>query len=139
MATHVSDVMHVGLATLEPQGTVADAARMMREYNTGDVLVARDERLVGIVTDRDIVVRTVASGEDPAATPVERICSTSVAAIGPDARVDDAIRLMREHAVRRLPVSEDGRLVGVVSIGDLAAEREPDSALSDISEAPPNA
>jgi CBS domain-containing protein len=100
--------------------------------------VRQDGEVAGIVTDRDIVVRGVAEGVDAGSTPVREVCTTGIEAIEPSASVDDALRKMREADVRRLPVVDDGRPVGIISLGDLAVEREPDSTLADISAASPD-
>jgi CBS domain-containing protein len=91
-----------------------------------------------VVTDRDIALRIVAEGRDSAATTLADVCSHSLLTVTPTDSVEEAVRLMRTHAIRRLPVVEDGRAVGIVSLGDLAIERDPDSALGEISSAPPN-
>ena len=117
--------------------TVADAAQQMRELDIGDVLVEQEGRLAGIVTDRDIVVRAIAEGRD-VTSKLGDIVSSEVVCITPAERSDDAIRLMRERALRRVPVIENGRPVGIVSLGDLAGERDPRSVLGEISSAPPN-
>ncbi len=93
---------------------------------------------MGVVTDRDIVLRAVADGIDPATVSAESVCSADPVCIDPDAEVSTAIRLMRTHAVRRLPVVEAGRPFGMVSIGDLAVAQDPQSALADISMADRN-
>jgi CBS domain-containing protein len=111
----------------------------MREQAIGDVIVLENNQVCGIVTDRDIVVRSVAEARDPAATTLADICSHAVRTVAPTDSVEQAVQLMRTHAIRRLPVVEDGRAVGLVSLGDLAVAREPDSALGEISAAPPNA
>ena len=110
----------------------------MRDEEVRGVLVIQDGKLCGLLTDRDIVVRAVAEGRDPSKTQVGEVASTDVATLAPDQDVGEAIRLMREKHVRRLPVVEGGRPVGIVSLGDLAVERDPDSVLADISAAPPN-
>jgi CBS domain-containing protein len=138
MATKMRDIMSpapVSMAATEP---VLAAARAMKEHGVGTVLIVADGRLTGLVTDRDIAVRVLAENRDPASTRVGDICSTELAVLGPDDDVDQATRLVRERAVRRIPVIEDGTPVGVVSIGDLALEKDPSSALSDVSAAPPN-
>ena len=117
---------------------IADAARIMRDSDIGDVIVTDGDQVAGIVTDRDIVVRGVAEGLDAASTSVRDVCTTGVETIEPDMSVDDALRMMREHDIRRLPVVQGGRPVGIISIGDLAVEREPDSTLADISAASPD-
>jgi CBS domain-containing protein len=115
-----------------------DAARVMRDSDIGDVIVIEGGSVCGIVTDRDIVVRGIASGKDPATTRLGEICSKDVTTMSSDTPVEEAVRLMRDRAIRRLPVVDGDRPVGVVSLGDLAVERDPSSALADISEAPPN-
>ncbi|HTK88884.1 MAG TPA: CBS domain-containing protein [Verrucomicrobiae bacterium] len=114
------------------------AARQMRDAGIGNVIVLEGEQVAGILTDRDIVVRAVAEGRD-SRTPVGDVTSRDLTTIAPDATLEDAVELMRERSIRRLPVVEAGRAVGIVSLGDLALERDPDSALGDISAAPPNA
>jgi CBS domain-containing protein len=116
---------------------VTTAARVMRDNDIGDVLVTDDgQHLLGIVTDRDIVVRAVADGSIDEVT-VGAICSEPVS-VSPDDEVGEVIQVMREQAVRRIPVVEGEMVVGLVSIGDLATEYDPDSLLGDISEAPEN-
>lgn len=137
MHQQIREIMTPDPVVLQTSATVVEAARCMRDDNIGDVLVMEDGHLRGIVTDRDIVVRALASGL-PASTPVGQICSGDPICVSPDDGVDAAISLMRQHAIRRIPVVEDGRPVGIVSIGDLAEERDPESVLGEISEAPPN-
>jgi CBS domain-containing protein len=135
----VRDVMSPCPRGLSADATVLDAALVMRREDIGDVLVMdQDDRLLGIVTDRDIVVRALAEGRDPAATRIADVCSREVTTIGPDDSVGGAVRLMREKAIRRLPVAENGRVVGMLTIGDIAVERDSRTALADISAAPPN-
>ncbi|MEA2396763.1 MAG: hypothetical protein QOK25_319 [Thermoleophilaceae bacterium] len=138
MAETVRDVMTEKVETVEPSDSAVDAAKKMKSADTGAILVTDDGDLKGIVTDRDIVVNAVAEGKDPSDVKVEEIASTDTTTIEPDADIDEAIKLMREHKFRRLPVVEDGQPVGIVSLGDLAAERDDGSALGDISQADPN-
>ncbi|WP_432138174.1 MULTISPECIES: CBS domain-containing protein [unclassified Streptomyces] len=138
MTQHVRDIMTATPVTVEPQTSVTDVARLMRDENIGAVLVTDQDELRGVVSDRDLVVRALAEGWDPDDTTVVRTCSDDLVTITPDQDVDQAVGLMREHAVRRIPVVEDGRPVGIVSLGDLAMERDPESALGDISVARPN-
>jgi CBS domain-containing protein len=122
-----------------PSATAEEAARQMRDGHIGDVLVCENGRLDGIVTDRDIVVRVAAEGRRPDECLLREISSHDVVTVAPDDGVDRAVQLMKERAVRRLPVCEgDGRLVGVISLGDLAVARDRDSALGEISAAPAN-
>jgi CBS domain-containing protein len=138
MASTVKDVMSTDIVTRPATTTMGDAARLMRDRDIGDVLVTgSDERLTGIVTDRDLVVRCLAGGAN-ADTTIERACSVDLATVSPDSSVDEAISLMRERSLRRVPVVDKGRAVGIVTLGDLAIERDPSSALGDISAAAPN-
>ena len=139
MAQTVSEVMTANPRTIDPDDYVVEAARAMRDTDAGDVLVVDDDgHLTGIVTDRDVVVRALADGRDPNETRVSDVCTTDVRTVTPDQGVDDAIHLMREHDIRRIPVVEDGRPVGIVSLGDLAVARDERSVLADISSAPPD-
>jgi CBS domain-containing protein len=138
MATVVADVMTSGVQTVEAQAPVEQAAARMRDSDTGAVVVLEGGRVTGILTDRDIAVRVVAEGK-PAQTPVREACSSGeLVTVTPETTISDAVSLMSSHAVRRLPVVEGDRPVGVVSLGDLAIERDPASALADISAAPGN-
>ena len=137
MAKSIKDAMTTKPASLPASATVADAAQQMRELDIGDVLVEQEGRLAGIVTDRDIVVRAIAEGRD-VTSKLGDIVSSEVVCITPAESADDAIRLMRERALRRVPVVENDRPVGMVSLGDLAGERDPRSVLGEISSAPPN-
>jgi CBS domain-containing protein len=124
---------------LPAETTVDEAAQAMRAADIGDVVVTDGPALAGIVTDRDIVVRAVAEGQDPSRMTVGSIASTDLVMIQQDASPREAVRLMRDRAVRRLLVCDaDRQLVGVVSLGDLAMQLDPSSVLSDISEAAPN-
>lgn len=124
--------------TVNPGDPITAAARRMKDADVGDVLVTDATGLRGIVTDRDIVVRAVAAGMDPDKTPVEAVCSAAIATLTPDDEVESAVALMRKKAIRRIPIMEDGRPVSVLSIGDLALQRDPESALAGISRATPN-
>jgi len=124
--------------TVSADDPVVEAARIMRDRDIGDVIVLQNGDVGGIVTDRDIAIRGVADGRDPQSTSVSEVCTTGIEAIEPSASVDDALRKMRDADIRRLPVVEGGRAVGIISLGDLAVEREPDSTLADISAAAPD-
>jgi CBS domain-containing protein len=138
MGRTVEEIMTRDPRTVDAGDTILDAARVMRDNDIGDVIVMDGGQVSGIVTDRDIVVRGVAEGRDPDSTEVSDVCTTGVETIEPDASVDDALRLMREKDIRRLPVAKNRRPVGIVSLGDLAVEREPGSTLADISAASPD-
>jgi CBS domain-containing protein len=138
MAQTIEQIMTRDTQSVSSSDTIVEAARVMRDRDIGDVIVADDGEVSGIVTDRDIAVRAVADGRDPNSTPVAEVCTTGIEAIEPGTSIEDALRRMREADVRRLPVVEDGRPVGIVSLGDLAVEREPSSTLADISAASPD-
>jgi CBS domain-containing protein len=123
---------------VEPQTSVTAVARIMRDQDLGAVLVTDGDELRGLVTDRDLVVRSLAEGGDPERTTVAGACSDDLVTVTPEDDLDHAIELMREHAVRRVPVIDHGHPVGIVSLGDAAMERDPGSALGDISVARPN-
>jgi CBS domain-containing protein len=137
MARKVSEVMTPAPVAVPPQCSLAQAAEQMRRHGIGDVLVTEDDHLRGLVTDRDIVVRAVADGRDVSTTPVSEVCSSELFTLTPADDAETAVRLMREHAVRRVPVVDGDRPVGVVSLGDLAVERDEHSVLADISAQPP--
>ncbi len=139
MAQQVKELMTERPVTLDRDASLAEAARLMRDRGIGDVIVVDGEDAEGIVTDRDIVIRGVAEGADPETTRLGQVVSPELVSVAPDDPVERAIQLMREKAVRRLPVLEGGKPVGVLSLGDLAVAREGDSVLADISEEPPDA
>lgn len=135
----IHEVMITDVVSLESTASVMEAALAMRGADVGFVVMESDGQPRGVITDRDITVRVVAEGLDPAQTTLGDVSSQEVVCLTPDQATEDAVRLMRQLAVRRLPViDEDDRLVGVVSIGDLAVEQDPESALADISDSPPN-
>ena len=138
MAQQIRELMIQNPVSLPGTASVHEAARAMRDADIGDVIVIENNEVCSIVTDRDIVVRTVAEARDPATTTLADICSHSLLTVSPTDSVEEAVRLMRTHAIRRLPVVEGGQAVGIVSLGDLARERDPGSALGEISSAPPN-
>jgi len=125
---------------LEHTVSVVDAAEVMRENDVGNILVYQAGKLLGILTDRDIVVRVLARGGDPKIVTVGECCSRVLTTIAPTATLAEAARLMRERAIRRLIVVDDGsnKVVGVVSLGDLARARDRESVLAYISAAIPN-
>ena len=137
-ATTVREIMTRDVLSLQVDVTLEQAARMMRERDIGDVVVAEDDRLVGLVTDRDIVVRAVAEGMDPTTATLGSVTSRDLIAVQPDDTAQSAALLMREQAVRRVLVVDEQGLCGILSIGDLATEIDPDSVLGGISGAPPN-
>jgi len=139
MALTVNQVMTHDPDSVDISATAANAARIMRDADVGAALVTKDNELTGLVTDRDIVVRAVAEGRDPSTTRISDIVDGGgLVTVSPDQSAHEAARLMRENDVRRLPVVEGGRPVGIVSIGDLAVALDDESALADISAASPN-
>ncbi|WP_328767572.1 CBS domain-containing protein [Streptomyces sp. NBC_00286] len=138
MAQFVREVMTPGVVTVRPDASLVEAAQLMRAQDIGDVLVAGDRSLLGVLTDRDIALRAVAEGVDPLTVSAQAVCTPNPVVIGPDDAVSAAVELMREHAIRRLPVVEDGHPVGVVSLGDVAVAEDPGSALAEISRAAPD-
>jgi len=131
--------MTKGVTCVGRDASLREVAQLMRDKKIGDVLVTDDKgKLCGIVTDRDVVVRAIAEGKDVQSTKVDDVCSGQLATLAPSASIDDAVKMMREKAVRRVPVVRDDVPVGIVSIGDLAVEKDPQSALADISAASPN-
>jgi CBS domain-containing protein len=138
MAATVKDVMTRNTHLVRLDDAIIVAAQLMRDENIGDVIVSDNGTVRGILTDRDIVVRAVAEGMDAMTATVDAVYSGGVTTVTPDTSVDEAAQIMREKAIRRLPVVEDSQAVGVVSLGDLAMERNEGSALADISAAQPN-
>lgn len=121
----VREIMTTELVTVPPSATVIEAARLMRDADIGDVLIQDGDKLTGILTDRDITCRAVAEGFDCASTRVGDIMTKELFTGMPDWDVDNASDLMAEEQIRRLPILENGKLVGIVSLGDLAVDAEP--------------
>jgi CBS domain-containing protein len=134
----IRDIMARDLATAQSGSALRDAARLMRDDDTGAVIVTDGDQMTGLLTDRDIAVRAVAEGRDPDSTTAGEICTKDIISLDPNATIGDAVKAMREADVRRVPVVEDGRPVGVVSLGDLAIALDEQSALADISAASQN-
>ncbi len=126
----IRDVMTPNPRTVSPNDTIQAAARVMLEQDTGAVPVVHDGHVLAVVTDRDIVVRVVAEGGS-FTSPVGPIATKSVICVTPDMSTSEASELMSEHQIRRLPVVENDRLVGIVSIGDLAVKEGKDSRWGD--------
>ena len=125
MGQRIRDIMTSNPSTVEPDKTVVDAARIMKQEDAGVVPVTENGRLTGMVTDRDIAIRVVAEGKDPQSTTVREVASKDLVTIDPQQDLDEALRLMAKHQVRRLPVvEEDGRLVGVVAQADVARQAD---------------
>jgi CBS domain-containing protein len=138
MSRNISEVMTRDPRTVATDASLIDVAKEMQQANAGAMIVADEGQFKGIVTDRDIVVRAIAAGKDPSSCTAGDIATTDVQTLSPDASVDDAVSLMGERAIRRIPVVEDDKVVGIVSLGDLAIEGDGESALQPISSAPEN-
>ena len=137
MNAKVRDVMTPGPIGVDYYQSIGDAARTMRDWGVGAVLVVHEQSLRGLVTDRDLVVRAVAESRTPD-EPVGPLSSGDLIRVNAEDDAAVAARLMREHAVRRLPVIENGQVAGIVSIGDLALQDDPASVLSLVSQAHPS-
>jgi CBS domain-containing protein len=125
MGKKIRDLMTTNPATVSPDDPVIEAARIMRDEDVGIVPILEGDRLFGTVTDRDITIRVVAEGTNAQSTPVREIASTQLVTIDPGQDLEEALRLMAKHQVRRLPiVEEDGRLVGIVAQADIARAGE---------------
>jgi CBS domain-containing protein len=138
MARTVEELMTRDPRTVEIGDSLVDAARQMRDGNIGNVIVTDGGRVAGIVTDRDIVVRAIAEGRDPQSTTVGDVYSSSPRTLEAGDSVEVAGQAMAENSIRRLPVVRNGELVGVLSLGDLAQDRDAGQPLADISAASPN-
>jgi CBS domain-containing protein len=123
----IKELMTVKPRTVKQGDSIVEAAKLMKGEDTGIAPIVDGERLVGVVTDRDIAIRVVAEGRDPQSTKVEDIASQNLVTIDPQQELDEALRLMAQHQVRRLPVvEEDGKLVGIVAQADVARYASPD-------------
>ena len=122
MGKSVKDAMTSDVKTAAPSQSLTDVARLMKQEDVGSVPVVDGERLIGMLTDRDIVVRGIADGSDPHAVTAGDIASRDIVTVRPDDDLDEALRLMAQHQVRRLPVVDDGHLVGVLAQADVAQE-----------------
>lgn len=138
MAQVIRDVMTKNPVCISADQPVFEAAKKMMEANVGDIIVEENGKPRGILTDRDIVVRAVAEHRDPDSTKIGEICSKDIVSVKSDDAIDRAVELMRDKAIRRVPVIDGGKVVGIVSLGDLAVEPDPKSALGQISSASPN-
>jgi CBS domain-containing protein len=121
MGKNIKDAMTANPCSIDAGKTVDSAAKMMRDEDVGIAPIVEGDKLIGTLTDRDIALRVVAEGRDPEQTKVEDVMSRDLVTIDPDQNLDEALRLMAQHQVRRLPVvEEDGRLVGVLAQADVA-------------------
>ena len=138
MAKTVADVMTKNPVALSADSSVVEAAKAMSDFRIGTIVVTEMDKPCGIVTDRDITVKAVATGGDPSTMKLADICSRDLAAVRPDQPVDDVIQVMKAHDVKRVVVMSDSKLQGIVSIGDLASRSMDGDVEDDISRAEPN-
>jgi CBS domain-containing protein len=122
MGKRIRDVMTASPETVEPGKPATEAAKLMKKADAGMIPVVQDGQLLGTVTDRDIVLRVIAEGKNPASMTVGEIASAEVVTVAPEQDLEEALHLMAKHQVRRLPVVEDGRLIGVLAQADVARE-----------------
>ena len=134
----VRDIMSAAPVCMSPGESVSAAARAMKQHGIGTVLMLTDGRLSGLVTDRDITVRVLAEDRDPRTTRVGDICGSELVVLDPDDDLAQAARLVRDRAVRRIPVLRNGTPVGVLSVGDLTLEKDATPVLSGVCSAPPD-
>jgi CBS domain-containing protein len=129
--------------TARPEMTAADAAGLMRQLDVGVIPIAENEELIGLVTDRDLVVRVMAERRDPNEVRLSDVLTRSPSTVSPDMKLSEARDLMEEHRIRRLPVVKSGKLVGIISAGDIAladaSKREVGEMLEAVSESPSTA
>jgi CBS domain-containing protein len=122
MGKNVRDFMTQNPRAVRPDDSVVDAARVLRDENVGSLPVIEGDRLIGMVTDRDITLRVVAEARDPGSVSVQEIASRNPVTAESTIDLDEALKLMARHQVRRLPVTEEGRLVGILAQADVASE-----------------
>lgn len=134
----VRDIMTDKVEIVSPDTGVESVAKLMAENNIGSVPVCQDKTILGLITDRDIVIRTVAKGENPATMKAKDVMSTDIISVSPDTDAHEAADKMSEYQIKRLPVIENGKLAGIIALGDLAIENihidEAGNALSGISQ-----
>lgn len=125
------DIMTKNVTFINPAATVTEAAQLMQKHNIGAVPVCDQNGVVGLITDRDIVVRNVAHGTNPQNTPVRDVMTSQVTSVQPDTDIDDVSRIMSKNQIRRLPVVENNQIVGMVSLGDVAKEAKYETEVAD--------
>jgi len=143
MAQVVRDFMTPNPVAVSEKDSISEVARIMAKIDTGVVPVVDGKKVIGMITDRDIVVRLVAEGKDPSSSSVKEAMSRNVRSLKEDATVSEALMMMSEAQIRRVPVVDtNNELVGIVSIGDIATDSEENGrvgrTVEKISEAPPN-
>lgn len=133
----VRDKMTTNVTYINPDSTVVEAAQLMQQHNVGSIPVCDQSGVVGIVTDRDIIVRNIAHGKNPQSTPVRDVMTAKVATASPDMDVDDVSKMMAQNQIRRVPVVDNNKIVGMLALGDMATDNrfnvEASEALTEIS------
>jgi CBS domain-containing protein len=127
----IREIMTTNIKVAEPDDTLDEIAVMMRDQDVGAIPVVEDDELIGIITDRDIVVRCVAEGKDPSEIAADEILSDDPQTVEPDDDIGEAQRIMSDKQIRRLPVVQDGKLIGIVSLGDLAVKTDDEELVAD--------
>lgn len=130
----VKDIMTKDPACVGPDATLGEIATLMKQEDCGSIPIVQGNKLVGIVTDRDIVVRAIAAGKDPKTAKVSEIMSADPICVAPDDDVREAQKIMADRQVRRLPVVEDGRLCGIVVIGQIARREHDEEKVGEVLE-----
>lgn len=115
----VRDVMNKGVMTASPEATVKEAAKIMSQHHVGSLVILKEEKIVGIITERDILI-AVADGKDAELTTVEEIMSKNVITVASDKTIEDAVNLMVEHKIKKLPVVDGDKLIGIITASDIA-------------------
>jgi CBS domain-containing protein len=126
----IKEIMTNQIASLNPEANLVEAAQLMQKHDVGVLPVCQGENVLGIVTDRDIVVRNIAHGNDPKTTPVKNVMTSNVQMVNPEMSLNQAAELMADHQIRRLPVIDNNRIVGMVALGDLATQAKYDVELA---------
>lgn len=127
----VKDIMTKSVAYVNPSSTVIDAAKLMQQHNVGSIPVCDQGGIVGIVTDRDIIVRNVASGKNPQQTAVRDVMTQNVLTVNPEMEMDEVTKIMSSSKIRRVPVVDHNNLVGIVALGDVAIDAKYDTEVAD--------
>jgi CBS domain-containing protein len=133
----VRDKMTTNVTYINPDSTVVEAAQLMQQHNVGSIPVCDQSGVIGIVTDRDIIVRNIAHGKNPQSTTVRDVMTSKVATASPDMDVDDVTKMMAQNQIRRVPVVDNNQIVGMLALGDVATDNrfnvEASEALTEIS------
>ncbi len=127
----VKDIMTTNVTYVEPNASILDTAKLMQQHNVGSIPVCDKGNVVGMVTDRDIVVRNIAIGKNPQQTPVSDIMTTGITSVSPDMEMSQVTKMMSDSQIRRVPVVDHNNLVGIVALGDVATDAKFDTEVAD--------